>query len=171
MLTDFSSFKVLDQSEEELAVSDNPFAQAIFITKTALIGKKLSSDELYRLKIDLAKRLLSRNIPRQKVGKLIEFLKFYVRLGNEGLDERFDLEIDNVVNQTLVPMTFAEAILHIVKEEAEEKGIGKGVAKGHLERNTTIVQNLLRETKFTQKEIARLVGVPAAFVREIKRNL
>lgn len=72
-------------------------------------------------------------------------------------------------------MTFEEAILHIVKEDAEEKGIGKGIkegiAKERLERNTTVVRNLLCETKFTQREIARLVGVPAAFVREIKRKL
>lgn len=68
-------------------------------------------------------------------------------------------------------MTFEEAILHIVKEDAEEKGIKEGIAKERLERNTTVVRNLLRETKFTQREIARLVGVPAAFVREIKRKL
>lgn len=171
----FNSFKVLDQSEEDLSVSDNPFAQAVLVTKIALIGKKLSVNELYRLKIDLAKRLLNRKIPKWKIGRLMNFLQFYVRLGSEELDEKFDLEIESVVNQTHIPMTFEEAILHIVKEEAEEKGIGKGIkeglAKGHLERNTTVVRNLLRETKFTQREIARLVGVPAAFVREVKRKL
>lgn len=175
----FNSFKVLDQSEEELAVNDNPFAQVVLATKVALIGKKLSVDELYRLKIGLTKRLLSCKIPKQKIGKLMEFLKFYVRLGSEELDQEFDLEIDRVVNQTNIPMTFEEAILHIVKEEAEVKGVGKGIAQGleqgiakeRLERNTTFVQNLLRETKFTQREIAQLAGVTTAFVREIKRKL
>ena len=80
-------------------------------------------------------------------------------------------------------MTFEEAILHIVKEEAKEygieeglergleQGLEQGLAKGHLERNTAFVQNLLRKTKFTQKEIAELAGVTIEFVREIKRKL
>lgn len=171
----FNSYKVLDQSEEELAVSDNPFAQAIFITKTALIGKKLSANDLYRLKIDLAKRLLDRNIPKWKIGRLMNFLQFYVRLGSSELDRAFDLEIDRVVGKHEIPMTFEETILMIVKEEGKEEGLEKGLEQGasqeRIARNTTFVQNLLRETKFTQREIARLVGVPAAFVREVKRNL
>lgn len=175
----FNSYKVLDQSEEELEASDNPFAQVVLATKIALTGKKLSHNELYRLKIDLAKRLLSRNIPKWKIGKLMEFLKFYVRLGNEEMDEKLDLEIDSVVNQSHIPMTFEEAILHIVKEEAEgygkekglEQGLEQGIAKGHLERDTQFVQNLLRKTKFTQREIAQLAGVTIEFVKEIKRTL
>ncbi|MGX5853011.1 hypothetical protein ACWKW6_05180 [Dyadobacter jiangsuensis] len=179
----FNSYKVLDQSEEELGACDNPFAQVVLATKIALIGKKLPLDELYRLKIDLAKRLLSRNIPKWKIGKLMEFLKFYVRLGNDKMDGQLDLEIDHVVNQSHIPMTFEEAILHIVKEEAKEygkeegleqgleQGIEQGIAKGHLERDTLFVQNLLRKTKFTQKEIAQLAGVTIEFVKEIKRTL
>jgi hypothetical protein len=87
-------------------------------------------------------------------------------LGSEELDREFDLEIDRAVVKNEIPMTFEETILMIVKEE----GLEQGLAKGHLERNTTVVRNLLRETKFTQREIARLVGVPAAFVREVKRK-
>ena len=170
----FNSFKVLDQSEEELEASDNPFAQVVLTTKIALIGKKLSVDELYRLKIDLAKRLLSRDIPKWKIGKLMEFLKFYVRLGNDKMDGKLDLEIDSVVNQSHIPMTFEEAILHIVREEAKEygieEGLDRGIAQGALARNTIIVKNLLRETQFTDEEIARLADVSIEFVQEIKQK-
>lgn len=163
----FNTFKVLDQSEDELSASDNPFAQAVLTTKIALSGKKVSVNELYRLKIDLAKRLLRRNISKVKIVKLMHFLEFYIQLGNDQLDKEFKNEINGALNPNPIPMTIEEAILYIVKEE----GVEQGIAKGHLERNTTVVQNLLRETKFTQREIARLVGVPAAFVREIKRKL
>ncbi|MCF0074588.1 Rpn family recombination-promoting nuclease/putative transposase [Dyadobacter sp. CY261] len=163
----FNSFKVLDQSEEVLSESDNPFAQAVLITKTALIGKRLSVEELYRLKIQLAKRLLNRNIPKWKIGRLMNFLQFYVRLGNRELDVEFDLEIDRVVDQNKIPMTFEETILMIVKEE----GLEQGISQERLARNTAFVRNLLCETKFSQKEIARLVGVTVAFVREVKRKL
>ena len=171
----FNSFKVLDQSEEELAGNDNPFAQAVLVTKTALLGKRLTPDKLYRLKIDLAKRLLSRDIPKRKIGKLLEFLKFYVRLESDELDDEFDLEVNKAVNQSAITMTFAETILMIVREEAEEKGLGKGLVQGisqeRLARNTTFVRNLLRETNFSEEEIARLVGVAVDFVREVKQKL
>ena len=60
-------------------------------------------------------------------------------------------------------MTWEETILYIVKEE--------GLEQGHLERNTVIVQNLLRETKFNEEEISRLADVSIDFVREIKQKL
>ncbi|MHA4742544.1 RpnC/YadD family protein [Dyadobacter sp. MSC1_007] len=158
----FNSFKVLDQSDEALAASDNPFAQAVLVTKTALIGKKLSIDELYRLKIQLARGLLNRDIPKWKIGKLMNFLQFYVRFDSEELDTQFNLEVDEIIHQKKIPMTLEEAILQIVKEE--------GIERGHLERNTTIVQNLLRETNFSTEQIARLVGVSVEFVNEIRQS-
>lgn len=163
----FNSFKVLDQCEDELSESDNPFAQVILITKTALTGKKIMLNELYRLKIQLAKRMLGRNIPKAKIGKLMNFLQFYVRLGSERLDNEFDFEITNAVNQNSIPMTLEEAILQIVKEEATEYGL----ERGYLERNTTFVQNLLRETNFSTNEIARLAGVSIEFVEEIRQKV
>lgn len=135
----------------------------ILTAKLAIKGKRFSSEELYRLKIDLAKRLLTRKISKQKIAKVMHFLKFYIRLGNEQLDQEFNKEISKAINPNPLPMTIEEAVLCIVKEE--------GIEQGHLERNTTFVQNLLRETKFTQREIAKLAGVTVGFVREVKRKL
>jgi hypothetical protein len=171
----FNSFKVLDQVEEELAINDNPFAQAVLATKIALIGERLSVDQLYLLKIDLARRLLNRKIPKWKIGRLMNFLQFYVRLGSSELDREFDLEIDRAVGKNEIPMTFGETILMIVKEEGVEegleRGLEKGIEKGRLERDTTFAQNLLRETKFSIEEIARLAGVTVEFVKEVKQEL
>jgi hypothetical protein len=50
----------------------------------------------------------------------MNFIQFYVRLDNKELDREFDLEIDSVINQTEIPMTFEETILMIVKEGKEE---------------------------------------------------
>ncbi|MGG7662823.1 Rpn family recombination-promoting nuclease/putative transposase [Dyadobacter sp. BHUBP1] len=72
----FNSYKVRDQSEAELEASDNPFAQVVLAVKLALTGKCYSPNELYRLKIDLAKRLLKRDFSKWKVGRLLHFLNF-----------------------------------------------------------------------------------------------
>lgn len=159
----FNSFKVLDQPEEALVESDNPFAQAVLITKTALVGKKLLVDDLYRLKIQLAKRLINRNIPKWKIAKLMNFLKFYVTVGSESLQLQSISDIDTIANQKSIPMSLEETIVMILQEEAEEKG--------RLERETTFVQNLLRETNFSIEEIAKLAGVSVEFVNEIKQKV
>lgn len=149
----FNSFKVLDQSEEELEASDNPFAQVVLAVKLALMRKRYSPNELYRLKIDLAKRLLKGDFSKWKVGRLLHFLKIYVHLGNDKLDQEFDEALNKVVNPNPEPMTIEEAVLYIVKEEAKE------------ERNVTFIKNLLRETQFSHEEIARLADVPLKCVQ------
>jgi flagellar biosynthesis/type III secretory pathway protein FliH len=105
----------------------------------------------------------------------MNFLQFYVRLGSSELDREFDLEIDRAVGKNEIPMTFGETILMIVKEEGVEegleRGLEKGIEKGRLERDTTFAQNLLRETKFSIEEIARLAGVTVEFVKEVKQEL
>ncbi|SEJ77685.1 Putative transposase, YhgA-like [Dyadobacter sp. SG02] len=159
----FNSFKVLDQSEDDLGASDSPFAQVILAVKLAIKGKRFSSEELYRLKINLAKRLLNRNFSKRKVGRLLDFLKFYVSLGDKKLDSEYLEEIKKVTSPDPIPMTFEEAILHIVKEEGKEEG--------HLEKDTIFVQNLLRQTQFSEEEIAQLTDVSIDFVREIKQKL
>ena len=162
----FNSYKVLDQSEEELEASDNPFAQVVLAVKLDLTGKRYSSTELYRLKISLAKRLLRRDFSKKKIAKLLHFLKLYVHLGNDELSEEFNAEMSRTINPNPLPMTIEEAVIYIEKEEAKEKGI----AQGALARNTIIVKNLLRETQFTDDKIARLADVSIEFVREIKQK-
>ncbi|SDG12361.1 Putative transposase, YhgA-like [Dyadobacter soli] len=155
----FNSFKVLDQSEAELEASDNPFAQVVLAVKLAINRKRFSSSELYRLKIDLAKRLLKRNFSKRKVVKLMEFLKFYVPLEDETLDREYFNEVKRAINSEHIPMTWEETILYIEREEAKE------------ERNVIFIRNLLRETQFNEEEIARLADVSIDFVRKIKQQL
>lgn len=154
----FNSYKVLEQSEEELAASDNPFAQVILATKLAIKGSRFSSDKLYRLKIDLAKRLLKRNFSKRKVARLMEFLKFYVSLEDDDLDREYLKEVQRVINPEPIPMTWEETILYIVEEKGAEAA------------KTTVVRNLIRETNFTSEEIARLADVTVEFVQKIKQK-
>ncbi len=163
----FNTFKVLDQSDQCLAESNNPFSQVILTVKAALSGKKLGEEDLLSLKIQLARRLLSRNIPKAKIGKLMIFLKFYVRLGKEELDEKFDSEIDTLTHNDKTTMGIEEYLLY----DAEMTGLEKGIEKGREEKNTSFTKKLLQETSFPPEEIARLVDVPLEFVMEIKEKL
>lgn len=159
----FNTYKIMNQSEECLAESDNPFAQVILTVKAALMGKKLSETDLLSVKIQLVRRLLSKNIPRTKVGKLMNFLKFYIKLSRQELDEKFDLEIDTLTHSDRVTMGIEEYLLY----DAEMTGIEKGLEQ----KSISITKTLLRETSFSPEEIARLVDVPLEFVMGIKEKL
>lgn len=84
---------------------------------------------------------------------MLDFLKFFVDLGNRELIKEFNKEIIETINPKPKPMTIEEAVLYIVKEEAKE------------ELSVTIIENLLRETQFSHEGIARLVGVPLKCVQ------
>jgi len=163
LVYEFNTFKVLDQSDQCLAESNNPFAKVILTVKAALDGKKLREEDLLSLKIQLARRLLSGDMPKAKIGKLMIFLKFYVRLGGEEMDEKFDIEIDTLTHNDRVTMGIEEYLLY----DAEMTGI----EKGREEKNISITKTLLLETSFPPEEIARLVDVPLEFVMEIKEKL
>ncbi|TLV00857.1 Rpn family recombination-promoting nuclease/putative transposase [Dyadobacter luticola] len=158
---EFNSVKILDYSDECLEASDNPFAQVILTVKAALMAKKVCQQDLYDFKTQLARRLLNSKFSKYKIGKLMNFLKFYVRFDSDEYNELFESEITTLEKSTT--MSIEEAVIYVAKEE--------GLEKGRMERNQVFVKNLLKETSFSVDEIARLAGVPVDFVQEVKDNL
>lgn len=168
LVFEFNSFKILDQSEDALSESDNLFAQVILTVMTALRAKSLDDEDLFSLKVQLARRLFSKQIPKYKIGKLMIFLKFYIRLESDELNEKFEFEIKTLTNNTSKTMGIEEFLLHQAKEEGKEEGIEQGVQRGRIERNISFTQTLLSETSFSIEEVARLVGVSVGFVQNVK---
>ncbi|WP_031526198.1 hypothetical protein [Dyadobacter crusticola] len=180
----FNAFKVLDQSEEHLLKSANPFAQVILVVKSAMRGKTLEKEDLLSLKITLARRLFAMQIPKKKIGKLMKFLKLYIRFDDENLDQIFEREISTITTNPRSTMGIDELYLQIRKQEAREKGWtegkqegwnegriegrNEGINEGRNERNVEFIKNLLKETSFDDAKIAGLVGVDAELVQQIK---
>ncbi|SKB58438.1 hypothetical protein [Dyadobacter psychrophilus] len=156
---EFNTLKILDQCDRKLAESDNVFAHVIMTVKIALKSKKVKQQDLFDLKIQLAKRLLSQDIPKWKIGKLMDFLKFYVVLNDPYLRESFSEEINNLTLKTYTAMGMDEAVLYITREEAKE------------ERSAILIKNLLKDGRFGLEEIAKLAEVPVAFAQEVKDSI
>ena len=172
----FNSYKVRDQSEDNLLKSTNPFAQVILVVKAAMRGKTLDKADLFSLKMNLARRLLTMQIPKRKIAKLMNFLKLYIQFNDRNFDQKFDSEISLISKNTHKAMGINELYLQIKSQEAREDGLKEGRQvgiemgreEGKYATKLKLIQNLLRETAFDNITIARLVDVSVESVEQVR---
>lgn len=157
VLYKFNTFKILDQNEEMLRESENPFAIVVLTTLIALKSKSVSEDDLLSLKTGLAKNLLSRNFPKTKIDNLLMFLRFYIHFENQETRFKFDNAIDQIT-QNKKTMGIQEFLKERFRTE------------GKTEQMVTVTRNLLRETSMPIEKIAELVGASTEFVLSIKQG-
>ncbi len=165
LLYRFNSFKILEQDEQMLRESDNPFATVILTVQTALKRKKMSEDELFNLKVELARTLLSRKLPKSKVRSMLFFMRFYIRFEKRETDVKFEKAVDQITKSKQT-MGIEEFIMNRIKEEVR----AEARAEARDEATAQIARNLLRETSLTIEEIARIVCVSPELVRNLKDN-
>ena len=182
----FNSFKILEQDEQMLKESDNPFAIVVLTALIALKRKHVPEDELLKLKIELTKNLVSRNFPKSKIRRLLIFLRCYIRFENRETDIKFG-KVLNQITQTRETMGIEE----LMREEMERDGFARTLDRlmdtwetmgseefvanwarqeAKAETTTGIAKNLLRETSLTIEEIARLVGLSPGLVQKLRDN-
>jgi flagellar biosynthesis/type III secretory pathway protein FliH len=139
----------------------------------AIRQKKLEDPELLSLKIELARNLLNRKIPRDKVRSLMNFLKYYVQFDKQENKDKFDKEIIQLTDKSET-MGIEEFLLDRAEKQGIakgiEKGIEEGIEKGTVDAQSLFVKNLLSNTNFSISKIANLVNVSEAFVRKVKAN-
>jgi hypothetical protein len=135
----------------------------------ALRQKQLTDQELFNLKMKLARNLLNRKIPSGKIRSLLTFLRLYVRFADSENNNKFEEDIDTIIENKKT-MGIEEFVL----DRAEKQGFAKGLKEGlksHEEAKFSFVKNLLLDSDFSQAKIASLAGVTISFVRKVKRSL
>lgn len=150
----FNAFKILEQDEEMLGHSDNPFAIVALTVKTVLKRKCITDDELLSLKIEIAKNLLERKLSKTKIRRLLGFLRLYIRFENRESGVKFEEAVDHLIQEN-TSMGIEELVKSAFKEEFAIE--------------TT--ENLLRESSFSIEKIARIVGVSPEFVQQLKDEM
>jgi hypothetical protein len=155
----FNTYKVLQQDEQALAQSSNPFAIAVLTVLLALKKKRLQEEELLQLKLSLYRQLRSRNFSEQLSRSLFTFLDLYVHFDKPELKRKFDIAT-NSIDQNSESMG--------LKEVAEQLIAARAMEKGEEKRNTIFVINMLQSTDFTDEKIAALADVPVAFVQQLR---
>lgn len=154
----FNTYKIIEQSEVALTKNPNPFAVVALTVKTALKGKKISSQELYNLKISIARRLVAIKMNKVKRGKMMDFLRNYVCFENQEMSDNFEKEIA-VISPNKESMGIQEFLLTRAKTEG---------AKEHV---VELIKDQLLEKQLSPEQIARIFKKPVEFVLSIKKDL
>lgn len=171
----FNTYKVLDQSEAELEKSENPFAMVI-LTVQAMLKMKAGFDnqKLFKLKVDLARRLLTKRIPKGKQRALMNFLRFYLRFSDGAMNQKFENLLTDITGRTNT-MGIEELLLAQARKEGELRGElrgeERGLQQGIEQEKQTFVHTLIKETTFGDRKIASLAGVALDLVKETRAKL
>ena len=167
---EFNTFKIADQNEAALNASNNPFAMAVLAAKFAINRSKLNDEQLFDNGRELVKLFLSKHITKQKIRKLMSFLRYYVRFEKPEMLVKFVEEI-GILTERGNTMGIEELLLDMAEKKGIEKGIEKGMTQKELEKNLIFTRNLLSSTDFSVAKIAELVGVSEDFVLTVKKGL
>jgi predicted transposase YdaD len=166
----FNTYKVLDQSEDELQKSSNPFAFVILTALLALQRGRLTDKALLDLKLVLARNLLERNFSKSTIKGIFNFIRYYVAFANPENDSKFDNKIDSFTQKSR-HMGIIETIKERETQKILERGIEKGKAEGRIESKTEVVRNLITKLGLPDVQAAEIAEVPVAFVKKIRASL
>lgn len=149
----FNSFKIIEQDDDILAASDNPFAIAIAAAKLALDSQKLGEQILFDKAYNLAKRLLTKKMPKTKARQLMVFLRHYARFENQNLITKFDQEIA-ILTERSTTMGIEEYVLDKAKKEGRhEEAVAIAI---EMKKEGLPVSQIVKFTKLTEDEINAL---------------
>jgi len=163
---EFNTYKILEQDENMLALHPNPFALVVLTALIAIKHKKANDDNLLHLKIELFRRLHSRQMDKATMRALANFLKMYVQFSKPESNRIFETQTKSITND-ITTMGIEELILHRAEQHGIEKGVEKGKAEGKIEE----VRNLIVKLGLTDEQAADIAGVTAAFVKAIREGL
>lgn len=96
----FNSFKIIEQEENELLQSNNPFAFVILTALLALQRNKLTDKALFDLKLELMRKLLEGKFSKPTIKGIFLFIRNYVVFADPENSVKFDVVIDSVTQKT-----------------------------------------------------------------------
>ena len=186
ILYKYRTYKVMKQSAEALAASDNPFDAVILTAYWAIERKreKLSEEDLADLKIDLMRRLLVSNYDKKRIRKLLVFIKTYLRFEKPEIILSFEenylelLKIDKpmgvveiLIKQAKEETAAVQIQAKQAKEEAAAVQIQAKQAKEEATAQTKIAVSNLRKEGFSTEKIAYLLAMDVDKVKTLLNEL
>ena len=166
---EYFSYKILEQKEEELIKSENPFAMAVlaglYTLKTE--GKSRSKAETrYEFKKRLSKLLKERGYSEKKFIDLMSFIDGIMFLPDE-LEIEYEKEVKEEIGggQDMVPMELTNLYrtgINIGRKEGIEEGIEKGIEK--------IVLTML-ENGMSIEMVEKMTGMDRAKIEELSKEV
>jgi predicted transposase/invertase (TIGR01784 family) len=167
VLYKFSTYHILDHTEEQLTAFGNPFAFIILAAQKVLLTGKIPEQELGMQRLTVARALIaSKKYNNEQIRRFLFFLKTFIHIDNEEINRIFDIEI-NILTGNVNAMGIIETIKMITLEE----GIEQGIEKGEQKKGHEVVSNLLLLKQFSISEIANIANVTEDFVVAVQSDL
>jgi predicted transposase/invertase (TIGR01784 family) len=177
---EFDTFKLKNCTAADFQKTpDNPFSIALELAWESF--QKRPDQELLELKLTLIKRLLKAGHNRQKVSRVMDFIKFYLSFEHMETELQLDYLID-LVEGKKEPFGIRERILTELARQYKEEGLQEGREEGRVEGRVegreeereelqkTFVQKL-HAKGYTIEEIADFLEITPEKVKAILRSL
>ncbi|MEH6305598.1 hypothetical protein RYH73_08085 [Olivibacter sp. CPCC 100613] len=163
----FNTYQLAHSNEQELLQSDNPFALAVLVGRSAFVGNRAEDSEkrdsdLLEFKGTLLRKLAKAQLSSKKIRALMNFLKYYVHFDNQYNNVIFDKQI-----QTVKGRSEAMGIEELMLDRATKQGIQKGEQKS----KSQVISNLLEKFGFSIEQAAEAADVSIEFVQKIRAKL
>jgi len=169
----YNVYKISQQSEEELLQSNNPFAMVVLTARSVLKKKRLDDDVLMEIKLKLARKLFEKSFDKEKIRKVMNFLRRYIHFEKSENNITFEQHLDQITGRTTT-MGIEELILRASKHEGmkigEKRGEMRGEKRALERRNREIVTNMLSKN-LSEEMITDITGVPLEYVRKVKSEI
>jgi hypothetical protein len=79
----FDTFKLLQKTENELDIPQNPFSIVMLTAWKALQNKNLNDNKISEWKINLVQKLHEQGYATDKIRQILNFIRYYVRFKKE----------------------------------------------------------------------------------------
>lgn len=155
----YNTFKILEQDEDHLLQSNNPFALVI-LAGLYVIKSKKKHNLKHQYKMKLIRLLKKASIPKSKVYRLFHFIDYVIEL-NEVESEKFLIEVTPFLEKEEINMSLTsedsptiKLYKKMLREEGEEKS-KREIALNMLKEGFS-VEIISKMTGLTKKEIEEL---------------
>jgi hypothetical protein len=161
----YRTYKIVEQNEEELARSKNPFSMAV-LAGLYVVKSKKDIDARYQFKINLIRLLLEKEWQREKIEKLFVFIDGLLKLPIEK-EKSFEVELNKMVRKEGGSMG-----LTWDRSNLADMYYSKGKMEGKAEGKIELVKKWLEEEKNADIQlIAKVSGLSVEEIRKIKEEV
>lgn len=179
----FNTFKVLEKTEAELDIPNNPFSIIMLTAQKALLKKMLDKNKQIEWKFALVRKFLEAKYATTKIRRILDFIRFYVSFEETSTETKYLDKLSTIIQQRK-SMGLEEAILEELKRQVTEsvtkdvtaqvtqqvtqevtQQVTQQVAQ---QKNIEIVKKLLKRG-FQDADICEIANVDEAFILKVKK--
>ncbi len=125
----YRAFIIMSHTSQSLRRSGNLFGLAMEVARREMMLNNKRDEERFDIKMKLVRHLIKLKVERNKIRKLLNFIKFYIPFEEHKYFHKFEEDIQELTKSRQA-MGIEEAILEEFKKQGLEQGLEKGLEQG-----------------------------------------